>query len=181
MDINQYIQQLDSAIADIEANFTKQLLIGANDTAARIALRVREKSIDDKGVKFGQYSKTKLPAFFYFDTATRAKKGLNEIKKAAKDGEKLSYYDFRKLIGKSNQNKNFELSGDMWTRFGVKSQQGSNTVILGGRTQDSQKKIDWNSTREGRNIIGVSESEQEALADRLTNYILATLRKYQLV
>ena len=97
-------------------------------------------------------------------------KGYNSV------GEMFSPYSAAYLkYKKQNKNqkfKNFRDKGIMWKDFGVKSEQ-PNKIILGGKSGESQDKINWNSSREEINIIEPSQEE----VDKLTKYIVDGLNK----
>jgi hypothetical protein len=76
------------------------------------------------------------------------------------------YAEIRRIEGRMNTKKNYERSGEMWTGFGVKSQDGK-TVTLGGRSEKSQQRINFNTGRDGDVIIAPSEKEIQELRDFL--------------
>ena len=93
-----------------------------------------------------------------------------------KDGGLFSPYTeftkkYKKAKGQTNVSvKNFSDTRQMWLGFGVKGQTNTE-VVIGGRTQDSQFKIDENSDREGKLIIDPSKSELDFMEKSLTQWI----------
>lgn len=82
-----------------------------------------------------------------------------------------AYLKYRKK-NKSIKFKNFSDTRVMWKDFGVKSSENGK-IVLGGKSGDSQDKINWNSNREQINIIEPSQDE----VDKLTIYITDGLSK----
>ncbi|MDD2285547.1 MAG: hypothetical protein PHU98_06130 [Mariniphaga sp.] len=70
--------------------------------------------------------------------------GYKEIKRL--DGGRTNYRDFRR-------------TGEMWLGYGIKASKGKNTVVVGGRKEESQNKINWNSAQMKINIIAASQIE----------------------
>ena len=171
MNVNELIQRLRSAQSDVNNQLGQQLVKQGNDIAATIKQRVLQTQTDSFGKSFGGYSKTKIPAFFYYNTAIRANKGMNQIKKMSKNGEKLSYAGFRKLIGKTNTNKDFDLTGQLWMDWGVINS-SRNSVRLGFKTQRSKIICGYNNKREGQSIIALSEKEKTAAEKRLAMWVM---------
>ncbi len=95
-------------------------------------------------------------------------KGPGIIAEQRKQQLGISYSEFRSLIGRVNKNKDFQLSGEMWLKFGVKRQQKNEdgfSIFIGGTTELAQNKIDWNSKREGISIVEASK-EEHALVEQ---------------
>lgn len=90
------------------------------------------------------------------------------------------YAQLRQLEGYSNTRKSFEFTTQMWRGFGVKRIKKSTneiTVTLGGRNIESQNKIDWNSQREGVNIVNISDKELRELAGMVDEEIQRYVNK----
>ena len=170
MNIDQLISKIRAAQNEVNAQLGQQLVKQANDTAVLIKNRVLRKQLKPNGSSWGGYSQKKIPAFFYFNEAIRLRKGMNEIRKMAKNNEKLSYAGFRKLIGKTNKNKNFELTGQMWLDFGVTAYT-RDSARLGFKTPRSERIAQYNSNREGMSIIEPSPKEKEITAKNLEKWV----------
>ena len=182
MDINDYIARLKQLTQAIEQDYYVEYLKNIKGLTSVIAHRVQGSSKNAKGGLFSQYSDTKVQPFMFYPEATRLNKGLNQLKAMQKRGESLSYADFRKLIGKTNSNKNFELSGDMWAKFGItKTDKQSNTVFIGGKSKSSAFKIAANTAREKINIIAPSEEEITLVTNHLEKYLVNLFRKYEVI
>ena len=171
MNVDQLIIKLRKAQNDINNQLGQQLVKQGQDMAVAIKTRVMQKQLNSNNQSFGGYSHTKIPAFFYYNEAIRLRKGMNEIKQLSKDGKKLSYAGFRKLIGKTNTNKNFDLTGQMWLDFGVINS-SRDSVRLGFKTARSQKICGYNNKREGISIIGLTKQERLAANKRLEKWIV---------
>jgi len=177
------IQQLRKKVStDLPREIAK---IIAADTVSQIETRVRDKQMGCNG-SFGKYSTR--PMLTSGETAKgrrvwRAVAGSKSkrknldwvtIKRGGKNIKlfelKGGYAELRRLEGFSNTNKSFEFTGEMWRKFGVVSvsqQAGKLTVKLGGKTTAAQDKIDWNSEREGVDIIDACKAEVEWLQRRV--------------
>jgi hypothetical protein len=68
----------------------------------------------------------------------------------------------------------------MWRKFGVigtkKTAFGTQTKI-GGQNKDAQNKIDWNTEREGREIIEASEKEVLLLKVNIEKWLKVFINK----
>jgi len=86
------------------------------------------------------------------------------------------YLAWKKSKGRlsAGNKKNFQLTGRMWSGFGKTAESGDNnniTFVLGGKTSESQQKIDENSERENRSIIEPSKDEIKQLEKNLQKKI----------
>jgi hypothetical protein len=84
------------------------------------------------------------------------------------------YKKKREKRGMQTAYKNFTFEGFMWRDFGIKKAE-KNKVILGGKTEDGQDKIYWNSQREKKNIIQPSQEEIKFLTKQVNDAILQAL------
>jgi len=115
-----------------------------------------------------------IPAFWYIGRSLNAG-GESKVKAAAKKKQGVSYKDFREFNNRPTDKKNFSFSNDMWRNFGVKEVSFSGGVYrleIGGKTADSQDKIDWMEGQEGRSIIAPSKAELNRALVSLTQKIL---------
>lgn len=90
------------------------------------------------------------------------------------------YAEIRRLSGELNTNKNFFWTGEMWKKFGIVKKQRTKSgfrIRLGGRSLASQDKINWNSEREGINIIDVTPEEEKELIGYIDTWIDNEIRK----
>jgi hypothetical protein len=84
------------------------------------------------------------------------------------------YAQVRKIEGLQTRHKDFWFTTMMWRGFGTKHVQktpGKVTITLGGKTQESQDKINRNSDREGVNIVNISNQELDLLAKMIDKEI----------
>ena len=176
MNVEQLIQRLKKSQNDVNNQLGQQLVKQGNDMAVAVKRRVLQEQTNYLEQKFSAYSKTKIPAFFYYNEAIRLRKGMSEIKAMSKRGEKLSYAGFRRLIGKTNTNKDFELTGQMWLDFGVINS-SRNSVRIGFKTSRSKKICGYNNKREGYSIIGLTKKEKLAANKRLEKWMVDTFNK----
>ncbi len=170
MNMDEAANRITDLINYLDANLPETLALIGNDMAAAIEYRVIHTGKDANGGTFTPYSQTKLPAFFYRSTAARVK-AQNKIDALEEAGEQLSYADFRRLIGKETQFKNFQLSGEMWSQFKVVSTSPTKTTV-GFANKSAYDKANWNSNREGKNITAPNREEIKAAEEMLTDFVI---------
>lgn len=133
--IQEYINHLDSVINKLQDELATVFeVIWSKDMVSRIVLRVEEKRKNVDGSAFSEYN----PKYLEWK---QTKKGFQ------------------------GSDKNFTLTREMWRGFDVvnkKRSPGAFEVALGGKTAESQIRINTNSKREGRSIIEASKGEEEA-------------------
>ena len=176
MTAEQFSDKLGQLITALDTGLGNQLAKVANDMIANVELRVIGTGEAADGTKFSPYSRTPLPAFFFKQAATRLNKGLNQIEKAQKDGRKLSYAEFRQLIGKQSNYKNFQLSGEMWASYKV-TNKGDDFVKMGMSNIDAQNKLRWNSNREGKTIIAPNKEEIDFAGSQMDEWVYELWKK----
>jgi hypothetical protein len=172
MDVQQKIQSIQNAIDTINQKFSDIALRRAAIVLRNsIEKRVHEKSKKADGGTFGEYSKNKLPVYYFEKMGTRK---VNFTKEEKKTG--VSYSDFRKKLGKQNKNKNFELTGDMWRDFGLKELK-ANEFTLASTTAASQNILDINSEREKINIIKSNPEEEKQTTKEIETWLFEIIKK----
>lgn len=157
-----------------------------------IELRVRDTQKDSKGHHFSRYStrpmltsgKTLKSKRRVWDAIPDDEKKWVTIKRGGKNIHlfelKGGYAQLRKIEGFSNRYKSFDFTTEMWRKFGVKSTKIANkiiTFIIGGKTTASQDKINWNSEREGKNIIEPNKEEMQYLQQQIDRLLPGYLAK----
>lgn len=191
IDIKQYIKELKKAQRELPDYLYKQSEeIVRLDMIAVIAKRVRLSGIKATGGKFRPYStKPTLIGASSFTSKGAANKALGSKAKRRKlewvtyDSHKLAileggYREIRQIEGRQTGHKDFERTGEMWRGFGItrKVRTKANIKIsIGGRNEDSAKKIAENSEREGISIIDISIYEEKrvykAFETRMYNFL----------
>lgn len=194
MKFEEAIKCFDKLEKEIKRNLPRDLIsIVASDTVAAIQTRVIERQETAKGSSFDRYSTkptlssgttAKSKRIFSQLAGSKSKrKNLDwvTIKRAGKNIHlfeiKGGYQEIRRLEGFGNTAKSFEFTGQMWRMFGIKKTQttGSKILItLGGKDQESQDKIDWNSEREGIDIIDMNKDE----VNHLIRQVEKEMKKY---
>lgn len=148
--VEEYIKHLDSVIDKLNNELAITFeTIWAKDMAARINRRVE---VDRKTAIGGSFS-AYTPKYLNWK---RTKKGF---------------------VG---TDKNFALTREMWKGFDVvnkKRKPGLIEVDLGGKTADSQIRINVNSEREKRSIIEASKQEEDAQNAFLQKWLNEFLRQ----
>lgn len=162
------------AIKNRLENLSDIIAIAGADLCADVANRVINQGESADGGKFSSYSTNKVPAFWYAGRSLNAS-GEGKVKAAAKKGEGISYKEFREFNNRPTAFKNFSFSQEMWRGFGVKKVEsggGVYTLVIGGKTKESEEKIGWMSGQEGGSIIAPNGDELKRLTATLTRKIL---------
>lgn len=197
---DEIIRHFSEFEGQLKRGLTRELQrIIMHDTVAQIHTRVTEKQIDADGRKFSAYSKKPILSS---GTTAKSKRVGNQLAGSKKKRSELDwvtikrkglnihlfvvpggYKQIRDIEGFSNQNKSFEFTTQMWRGFGVKRTEGGwdrFTVVCGGKNEESQDKIDWNSEREGKPIIDMSKTEQKYLVLQIEKEIDKYLKRAKL-
>ena len=164
------IKKIDDLIKYLDANLSDTLAVIAGDMAAAIEYRVIHTGKDSTGNNFSPYSKTKLPAFFFKQTGARVN-AASKIDALSDAGEKLSYSDFRSLIGKETQFKNFQLSGEMWSQWRVVSTSQTKTTVSFAN-KSAYDKANWQSAKEGKSITAPNKEEINDANQALNDFVV---------
>lgn len=178
--------------------FQKDLFLrGCMTLVGRIANRVRETGITGEGRQHQYSTKDILVGAKSFEN----KMGFNRAMQLAKGGSQgvgkglgklqtsgvqgthwITYKGFhlimlqggykmiRQLEGKPTFAKNYTRTTEMWNGFGIKAKENKK-ITIGGRTEASQNKINWNSSRDKDNIIAANQTELNELRDFLNAVI----------
>ncbi len=169
MTIDELTNRITRGLQRLDAELEAQVSKAGADLVALVSNRVIQEGKNAEGSNFSDYSNTEIPAFFYFNKSRNAS-GEAAVRKKAKAKEKISYKEFRGLNNLNESPKNFEFTGAMWRGFGVlkveKTATGA-TLTLGGRNQDSEEKIGWNSEQEKTQIIKPSVQEIQIVKNNL--------------
>lgn len=157
--------------------YAEQVL--ANDIASLVTNRVVQKGENYKGGSFSPYS-TKTVLAFRFWGKSRTQTAERKVREVSRKGGALSYVEFRELNNLKTQKKNYNFTGEMWRKFGVKrveKRNGGFTIIIGGTTEAAQMKIDENSDREGLSIIEANKAEKRLAEQSLNDYLESNSRR----
>ena len=197
LSLDETIRRLKEFRKKLQSNLVKDLgkVVGV-DTVSQIEMRVRDKQRKADGQLFSRYSTNPMLTSGTTIKSKRVWQALASsktkrrsldwvtIKKGGKNIHlfelKGGYAQLRKLEGFSNARKSFEFTGEMWRKFGVKKTtmcSGVITFTLGGKTTAAQDKIDWNSEREGVNIIEPGKEEVLFLQNQINRLIPGYLAK----
>lgn len=150
MSIEEVQQAFDDASKAIVNRFPELIQTLALDTKAVIQDRIQKTGTDASGAKLPGYSTTELPSFF-----------LNAKKKKTK-----TYINLRKEKGLQTNYVDLTFTGEMWrnTQIVESGNKGEKYVVtIGGGSDSSQNKIDWNSDRYG-DILSLSKQEEENIS-----------------
>lgn len=171
------ISELQDKIARIERRLDSEIEAqGAKAGADLVALvtnRVVQTGKASDGSNFTPYSDTDVPAYLFYGKS-RSGGAEARVRAKGKKKEKISYRDFRELNNLNTAPKNFEFTGAMWRGFSVLNVQRSAsgvTVVIGGRNEDSENKMTWNSEREKKSIIRPSRQELAIVRGNLQRWV----------
>ncbi len=149
-DLDDVINALRNTADELDEEIPRLLLEQEITAKSLVQDRIQETGKDAKGGQLGQYSDTKIPAFFFIGKGTKATDA--KLKVLSDEGKKISYEDFRKLDGKQGSYVDLTFTGQMWRDTGLVQQQvsKSNTVIvIGQKTERSEKVAGYNEKRYG--------------------------------
>ena len=146
MSFLDFAQRLKKVVEVLNATREEESIVIAQETVALIRLRVQNDKVDAEGVSFGSYS--------------------------------LGYEIFRTLNNQPIDAKNYTFTGQMWRDTGITDVQdtgGTTTVTIGGQTDRAASLMEYNTTRDGVEILEASEEEEEfireAHEERIINII----------
>lgn len=160
MTSQQFIKDLEAVKRAIVAELPEQVERMGFDLAAIVKKRVVEKGKTAEGDSFTPYSSKQLPAWF-FKGRSRNNSGESAVTALAKQGERMSYKDFRRVNGLQSGVKNFEFTGEMWRGVAVEVAEGGTaaTFTIRGGTATSEDRLKWHSDREDTNLLAPSPEE----------------------
>lgn len=169
------------------------------DIASTVRERVINKQISGDETNFGAYSTRpmltsgttiKSKNIWRQKAASKtARRNLKwvTLKKAGKNIHLFElpggYAELRRLEGFSNRNKSFWFRGgyqSMWSNFKLinKNKTENNArFVFGGRTPEAQDLINYNSAREGKSIIAITERERKELIKHIDGLVENELKK----
>jgi len=191
LSLEETIRRLKEFRKKFSTDFVRDLgkVVGV-DMVSEIEMRVRDNQKSCKG-DFSKYSRkpmltsgNTLKSRRVWSAIPDDEKKWVTIKKGGKNIHlfelKGGYAELRSWEGFTNIYKSFEFTGEMWRKFGVTNTTVANGVItftLGGKTTAAQDKIDYNSEREGINIIEPCKDEIKNLQDQIDRLIPGYLAK----
>ena len=179
MKLSDFINRLNNVKNAIEREAERKAMEAGADLAAIVVNRVIQTGKDSDGNQFSPYSNVQLPAFFYFNRS-RIGSAESTIRAKAKDKEKVSYSDFRRINNLNTNVKNFEFTGAMWRSFrpiSVTVTGGVYRVTIGASNPKEAQKLEWLADQEGESIVKPSQSELDLVQDNITKWINSILRQ----
>jgi hypothetical protein len=158
----------------------------------QITSRIIETQTNAKGQKFPKYSTrptlssgTTLKGQHVWRKLASSKEKRRNLKWYTINGHRLfvvpgGYAEIRRLSGELNAYKNFFWTGEMWKKTGITARKLSANgfkIRIAGRTPAAQDKLDWNSEREGINLLDVTPTEEKELIAYVDTWIQSELNK----
>lgn len=167
MNIDEFIKRVDEAIAIYDFEMSN-----IADMVALAALALVRVNIQNSGEIGRKYSNNKLPLFFFNDRALNGG-GRAALERAKKDGEGLSYEEWRQANGLQTAFVDLTFSGRMLQNLQItertKTDQFYKTIINASEKENLDK-ISWNHERFGDFLIVTAEQKLEL--DKLLDTLL---------
>lgn len=164
MTFEQAFERLERLERELPQRFADAARVAALDLVAAVVDRVVETGQSASGNQFTPYSTLPMQAWRLWGKST-TQAAEKKVRALAREDKTISYAEFRRLNGRPDKFKNFSFTNAMWRDFGVISINLDGTSIevrIGGKTEQSRKKIEGNSEREEINIIAPSRGELKA-------------------
>ncbi len=163
----------------LKQGLSQQLSIAAEESITLILNRIRFERVDENGVAFTSYSEYPLSKNKYdkYVKTGIAPASVRSAVEKAKGG--LSYADFRRAWGKQVQGKDFTLTGDMFLNLKVlevTETENEVEVAVGFDDPEQVQKYLENVQREGREIVGLSESEMDMVTDGIMDWLTQAIQ-----
>ena len=142
------------------------IVIGTNVTAKSLVQnRIQETGKDKDGKQLGNYSETKVPAFFYFGKGKKTTD--SKVKKNSREKKPLSYKQFRELDGKQSKYVDLTFTGKMWQGIGLIQEnkgKGFASFKIGPKDARTAELAAYNEARYG-NFLALSDEEVTELSE----------------
>lgn len=184
----QFTGNMERFRSYLQTQFERDILLrGTLTLAAQIRNRVEQRGVNSEGAKFKGYSTRPTlagaktftsKAAFDRIAGTKEKRKLLKWVTFSAGGRTYrlfvvegGYKQIRELEGRQTDHKSFNRTGFMWLHYGIIGKE-KNKYIIGGKTDDSQDKINMNSERENSGIIYSTETEDQVLADFVTQQLM---------
>lgn len=167
-DIEDVIRTLEETADQLEQEIPVLLLEQQVTAKSLVQDRVQETGKDAKGKQLGEYSDTKVPAFFFFGVGKKSTDA--KLKKLQMEGKGISYSDFRRLDGKQNKHVDLTFTGRLWRETGLKAQTSDkkrSTIIIGQTSERSEKIAGYLEKRYG-NFLALNSEEIAEISENLT-------------
>lgn len=155
--LNEYIKNLDQFVTALNSDMGEIMLSAGVQAKSDIQERIQERGLDDQDnpLKYGSgtpYSEKDVPAFFYDTKDALNAGGVGLIEESLENGDGISYADWREANGLQTDHVDLTFTGRMWQNIGIRNlKTGQNIAIvqIGGKNDESQNKLNWNSQRYG--------------------------------
>lgn len=167
-DLNDVIKALLKTADQLDEEIPALLLEQEITAKSLVQDRIQETGQNAQGSKLGDYSDTKVPAFFFIGKGTKATDA--KLKVLADEGKKLSYEEFRKLDGKQGGYVDLTFSGQMWRETGLVRKEVSKkqaVIVIGQTSERSEKIAGYNEQRYG-NFLQLNEEEISIIAEDMS-------------
>lgn len=177
--VKEFSRKLNLIKNDLIKNRPNETFLITKEALALIRRRIQNEGKDAAGAQLGDYSTNELPAFFFFGKSANAA-GEAKVRKAAKEGEGVSYKELRQFNNRPTDKVDLTFTGAMWREMDVTiigNTATESTAEITPRTERSKKVAAYNSKRYG-DILRLSKDERRML--RLANLarVQKSIRKF---
>lgn len=157
-------KKMRALITLIDNERERDLLLIAKDTKALVANRVQNSGLDSDEKPLPSYSTSGVPAYLLFNAEkpNGAKIGADYKKLDDKYGPLVSYRDRREHYGLPTSKTTLTYTGEMWHGIDVwtaSKTADTVTVHIGGTTEESINRLQWNTSRYGDFLQPSAEEE----------------------
>ena len=157
-----FSQQIQGAINALEGTLEESSVIATNDSIVLLRNRILNEKQDSNNQPFGDYSSAVVPRWYF-----RGKSLSAGAEQRVKDGDWFqSYKDFREANNLPTDRKNYSFSGAMLRDIGILTIDNDQSIIVvtyGGRTERSAQLLEFNSERDGINLLAISQDERDLI------------------
>ncbi len=166
MSINEFLNRLGATIIDIENSRDANAVKIALDSLALVKRRVINTGVNEKGSKFGNYSKAVVPFFYYYGKETNRNNATVVKELYERKGFWASYRDWREVNNLPVEFINFSFTNRMWSSLApaIETRERFRTVVgIAARTGKEQDKLNWQNRRFG-DILAVNQQERDLIS-----------------
>lgn len=182
MNIEEYRKNIRHAIADLESSRANLMLAQATIAISLIKKRVQKDGEKADGSSYGKYSQAKVP-YWFFENKESTRNAKAQAKQMRDNvGFFASYDDWRKQHGLQIDHKDFTFTGRMMQSIKptlIQHSATKTTINVGSNIPHEQKKLQYNSQREGE-LLRLSLKEETVIKAGNTARVIKILKNNNL-
>lgn len=181
MGIEDLINKYSKILSELPKERERIALQVANEAKALAASRIQNTGIDSEGNKMPLYSKKPLPLYYFNNSNNQS--AVDKFKKDVKAKKAIPSYEvFRKYHGMPTDKRTTTFTGDMWKDIFVEVTNQTldiTEVTIRARSDENQKKVNYNSKTAKANILAISDEEEKLINQSHAELVDNFLRKYK--